>query len=447
MRRLILIVFIALIGSSSYAQVISNSPYSSFGLGELGGLDHAVYGGAGNSNITFIDSTNLNFYNPASYNSLAVGQPLFSLGMSSRLSNFTEGQNEYFSGIYSVQHFVMAFPFSKHFGLAFGLKPYSRTGYEFTTYSLVGTDSLRYNHNGKGGINETFVGFSTDLMRFENTRLSVGANAGYLFGASVNQRSSALVDGNLNSGGTEISSLRANSFHYSVGTYFSHNFSKSHSVLLSATFDPGQQLNATYSLGRYYAGNVDVPQSYDTLSQISDANGKISSVPTFAYGLRYTWNRPSSKDNKKRLNTELSLHASYTTEKWEDFNIPFDSTGTTYLNASKLSFGLQYIPEIDYIAGKSTSKYYERMRYRAGFYSNTLPYTSNNVQVKDFGTTFGIGLPIAIQNSVSSINLGFAIGSRGVADTQSLRERYYGINVGISIAPGGDRWFVKRKLN
>lgn len=447
MRRLILIVFTALIGSLSYAQVISNSPYSSFGLGELGGLDHAVFGGAGNSNITFIDSTNLNFYNPASYNTLATGQPLFSLGLSSRLSNYQEGQASYSNGIYSVQHFVMAFPFSRHFGLAFGLKPYSRTGYDFTTYDAIGSDSLRYTHKGKGGINDAFIGFSTDLLRFEKTRLSVGVNAGYLFGASVNERSSTIVDGNLMSGGIEINSLRTSSFHYSLGGYFSHTFNKNHSVLLSATFDPKQQLNSSIDIGRYYSINVNLPSEYDTISQISGATGKISSVPIFAYGLRYTWNRPSAKENKKRLNTEISVHASYTTEKWDSFNIPFDTVGTSYLNSSRLSVGIQYIPETEYITGKSTSKYYERMRYRAGFYSNTLPYTTNGLQVKDFGTTFGIGLPIAIQNSVSSVNLGFSTGLRGVGESQSLSERYYGINVGISIAPGGDRWFVKRKLN
>jgi hypothetical protein len=52
-----------------------------------------------------------------------------------------------------------------------------------------------------------------------------------------------------------------------------------------------------------------------------------------------------------------------------------------------------------------------------------------------------------VQNSLSSINLGVTIGKRGIADSQAFREQYYGINLGFSIAPGTDKWFVKRKLN
>ena len=87
------------------------------------------------------------------------------------------------------------------------------------------------------------------------------------------------------------------------------------------------------------------------------------------------------------------------------------------------------------------------MKYRVGVYQLTLPYQTNGQQAEDFGTTFGFGIPIVVQNSLSSINLGFTIGKRGVADSQAFKEQYYGINIGVSIAPGADRWFVKRKLN
>jgi Na+/phosphate symporter len=94
-----------------------------------------------------------------------------------------------------------------------------------------------------------------------------------------------------------------------------------------------------------------------------------------------------------------------------------------------------------------TSKFYHRIKYRAGIYQFTLPNQTNNEQVTDFGTTFGFGIPIVVQNSLSSINLGVTIGKRGIADSQAFREQYYGINLGFSIAPGTDKWFVKRKLN
>jgi hypothetical protein len=87
------------------------------------------------------------------------------------------------------------------------------------------------------------------------------------------------------------------------------------------------------------------------------------------------------------------------------------------------------------------------MKYRIGAYQFTLPYVTLGEQVTDFGTTFGFGIPVIVQNSLSSINLGVTIGSRGVTNSQAFKEKYYGINIGVSIAPGNDKWFIKRKLN
>ncbi len=447
MRNFLILLFIALIGHVATAQVISNSPYSSYGIGELGGMDHPAFIGVGNANIAFIDSVNLNFYNPASYSRLSKGQPLFSLGVSSRISNFSEGNESYTSTLNSVQHFAFGLSFKNRFGMAFGLKPFSRTGYSFTNSVAVDSDSLKYTYSGTGGINEVFGGLSADIIHRDSTKWGVGANLGYLFGASTNTRSSVLINTSSVTGGVETRDVRARSFHYEFGTYFEHKFSKEHSLLLSATYTPKQELNAFFDNGRYYANNIELPSGYDTLFQISDSAGKITAVPIMALGFKYTWNRSRKDVKSTRLNSQVDILASYTMENWEDFRLPFDTLGTTYLNSTKISFGVQYIPETEFINNKSLTKYYERIRYRAGFYTNTLPYQTNGMQVTDFGTTFGLGLPIAIQGSVSSINLGFATGKRGISDGQSLSERYYGINLGISIAPGGDRWFVKRKLN
>ncbi|MCH2223708.1 MAG: hypothetical protein MK066_02985, partial [Crocinitomicaceae bacterium] len=219
-------------------------------------------------------------------------------------------------------------------------------------------------------------------------------------------------------------------------------------LTLSATYDPSQSLNGDFSLGRFYSSsNVNNPDFYDTLSYIGDSTGNIISAPTLTIGGKYTMRRLSRETDNKRLNSEVSLHATYSSTKWEDFSVPFDTSLTNYLNTTKYTFGIEYTPEIYFIRNRATAKFYERMRYRIGAYYQSLPYETNNEQITDFGTTFGIGIPIAIQKSVSSLNFGFSIGQRGISDSQAFKERYYGINVGITIAPGGDKWFVKRKLN
>ena len=125
MRNYILVLSIILLGNIAFSQTTVNSIYSSAGLGEEGGGDHVVGVGIGNNTITMADSTTLNFYNPATYNTLATGLPLFSLGLSTRLSNYSEGNNTSFGSSTSIQHFALGFKIKKRFGLAFGLKPYS----------------------------------------------------------------------------------------------------------------------------------------------------------------------------------------------------------------------------------------------------------------------------------------------------------------------------------
>lgn len=448
MRRLLFLIACIVLGSSSFAQITSNSPYSSFGIGEEGGLDHSSIGSIGNSLGTAIDSFTLNYYNPASYNSLSTGNPLFSMGISTKISSFSEGSLSSFSTISAIQHFAFGFKLKEYFGMAFGLKPYSRRGYSFSNYTVFSTDSIKHQYSGSGGINELFLGLSSTVFKFRNTHLSVGGNVGYLFGSIQNKRASTLVnDGADLTGGVDLSTIRAKSFHTEFGTYFTHRFNKSNEIMLTALVDPSQKLNTIYTYGRFYAIDVNNEEAYDTLEYSDAVKGDIQSASRFSYGLRYTFSRHANTDESKKLNTSLALHASYTMTNYSKFSNPHDTSISTLLNATKYTVGVEYIPETHFVENKPSTKMYERMRYRVGAYYALLPYQTNGVQVSDFGTTFGIGLPIVVKNSLSSINFGFAIGQRGTGDQQLISETYYGINFGVTISPIGDNWFIKRKLN
>src|ERR1700758_1065222 len=89
--KCLLVIFPALLSSFAYAQTLSSSPYSRYGLGELQGTGLAqnyAMGGAGYAwrNDT-ISPNSINITNPASYSSLRV--TTIELGM---LSNSTQFQ-------------------------------------------------------------------------------------------------------------------------------------------------------------------------------------------------------------------------------------------------------------------------------------------------------------------------------------------------------------------
>lgn len=441
------VLFSVLFSLSAFAQNTIYSPFSSYGFGERTYGTDPVSSALGQSAITYLDSTIVNFNNPASYNCLSQGQPLFSLGFRSRISAFEEGSEMNTTGVAMVDHFAMAFTLKTHFGLAFGLKPYSRRGYEITDEILVGTDSVRYKYVGYGGMNETFVGLTSNILKLKSTQLSVGANLGFLFGSATNERRSSIIDNNSFIGGVDRKSLRFKSFHYELGTYFRQDFGKKHSVILSGILEPSQEIRGYRNETLFFAGNVNNAQTYSTLYDTSNIEGIIKIAPTYSFGLTYSY-RTSANDDQRTRNSELLFMASYTSTDWSQFYSRFNDAEEyfNYSATSKLSFGLQYTPEFQQYS--VNTGFFERLRYRAGYYTFNLPYQDSGNDITEFGTTFGIGMPIAAQQALSSLNLGVTLGKRGTGSSDGFNERFIGINFGIIVAPSNyDRWFRKRKLD
>lgn len=432
----------------SLAQNTVQSPFSSYGFGERNYSTDAVTAALGQSAITYFDSTIVNFHNPASYNTLGQGQPLFSLGLRGKISDFSQNNLSYTSGIAMVDHFAMAFTLKKHFGLTFGLKPYGRRGYELTDKDLIGADSIEYRYKGTGGSNEVFIGLSSTIFKIKNSHLSVGGNFGYLFGTATNERKSNLIGEKI--GGVDQKSVRFAAFHYDLGAYFRQEIGKNHSIMLSATFEPSQNLNAYRSESLYFASDVNTPSSYVTLYDSSDVKGSITIAPSYSFGLAYSL-RTSTNDKGARLrNSEFVLHASYTSTDWSKYSTRFNDLDEQYgfNSTNKLSIGLQFTPEYKVEENKINTGFFESMRYRIGYYNFNLPYLDSGADVKEFGTTFGIGIPLVSQSALSSVNLGVTLGSRSNGEPSGFNERFIGLNFGVIIAPSGyDRWFKKRKLD
>lgn len=443
MRKALLVVLFAFTGMLSYAQ----NAYSYFGIGELSGRDHAIFSGLGNTEITLIDSLTLNFLNPASYNSLGQGQPIFSLGVSSRLSTYERGDVSEFNPSSHIHHFALGMSFAKHFGLGFGLRPFSSRNYDFTSGSNVDGDSIAYRYTGTGNLNEAYVAFSAELLPFlDSTKLSVGANLGWVFGSVSNNRYSWLASAAIPTGGASIRTTTVQSLHFDFGLYFKHYFTPSHELGLYATLDPSQGLNASYTDGIFFSANVENPNLYDTTSFVEFSDDQITTANDLTFGFSYTYFFKDNNKIQRKLHPAIGLHASYSTTNWGVYNNPYRA-GEDFLNTNKFTVGLQFIPESGDLYGANNGNLFTKSRYRIGYYNYTLPFAVNGEQVSDFGTTFGIGIPVSIGKSLSSINIGASVGRRGTLDANQLNESYYGLNFGISVAPTrAERWFQKRKV-
>ena len=109
---------------------------------------------------------------------------------------------------------------------------------------------------------------------------------------------------------------------------------------------------------------------------------------------------------------------------------------------------MQYTPESSFLSSASSSKIFEKIRYRAGFYNYTLPIQQSLNTINDYGVTLGFGIPIQVQKSMSSVNISVGYGQRNNGVSTDFRESYTSINFSLIMAPGNfEKWFVKRKYN
>ena len=128
----------------------------------------------------------------------------------------------------------------------------------------------------------------------------------------------------------------------------------------------------------------------------------------------------------------------YTSQKTSNFsNALYSSNATTYEDATTISFGGFYIPQYN-----SFSSYFKRAVYRAGVRYEKTGLNIENESIKEFGISFGIGLPVG--NGISNANLGFEIGKRGTTNSNLIQENFINIQLSLSL---NDRWFQKRKYD
>jgi len=172
MIKKLVVVLIAIVTYSSYAQEGTASPYSFYGLGSLkfkGTVENRSMGGLS----IYTDSIHMNLRNPASYG----GLNLSSLGGESRPIKFTVGGG--YSGLNfktsasedqasttTFDYLAVGIPVGK-FGFGFGLLPFTSVGYQIES----GTPEMPTNrYNGNGGLNKAFFSVGYQL----NKNFSVG---------------------------------------------------------------------------------------------------------------------------------------------------------------------------------------------------------------------------------------------------------------------------------
>ena len=110
---------------------------------------------------------------------------------------------------------------------------------------------------------------------------------------------------------------------------------------------------------------------------------------------------------------------------------------STFEDASTISAGGFFIPEFD-----SFNRYWKRIVYRTGVRFENTGLKINNEVIKEFGISFGVGLPVG--RIFSNANIGLEVGKRGTTKANLVEENFVNFQISLSL---NDRWFEKRKFN
>lgn len=450
MYRKFLSLFILFVSCLSFGQKFTSSPYSSFGIGEYPYNNHPTYAAFGGASVGMADSLNINFDNPSGYGFLSYGQPLFSAGFSFQRSTFSEAGSSFKSNNANIGHFALAVPFAKRFGMAFGLKQFSRVGYDITeNTALNASDTMIYKYFGEGSVNDAFVGFSLKVLTTKKHQLALGVNGSYLFG-TLNHGKTARLAYN-DEGAYESSSLRVKSLYYNLGLTYAFNINDENRFTLGGTFTPQQDVAASKEQNLYLLKNVNSFSSdmfYDTISSFYE-NKSLTLPQSYHVGLSYSFRpKTDSTYNKVRI-PQFSVYASYNVQDWSTYKANFSNDSSQALmNTSRIAVGFEFSPHYNYLDRTKAVDYFSRIRYRVGFQTGTMPVYRGTDQFVNQSFSLGFGFPILSQRSTSSLNLSLSYGSKSNGQNAALKEDYFSVQFGIVLSPGQyDRWFRKYKID
>jgi hypothetical protein len=441
MIKRFIVICITIISCSAFAQRGTASPYSFYGIGSLnfkGTVENRSMGGIG----VYLDSIHINLRNPAAYVGKNVeSAPFFNesrpvkFAVAGTSSNVTLKSNsgEAQTNSTIVDYLALSVPIGK-FGFGFGLLPFTSVGYKLDDINEDGDLINRF--FGEGGVNKVFAGFGYQI----SDKLSVGVDFNYNFGNI--QNTAIAID----------YTPEGNAVQYQT-----REFTRSDLSGLNVNFGAAYKTMVTDRL------EFSATATYSPESVLASANQRIYSTVVLDAITYEVIGNPravieADLEAQNLENTDLTLPsrlsfgagigepkswfvgAEYTLQNTADFSNPiFSNQISTFENASQIAVGGFFIPNYNAFSG-----YFKRVVYRAGFNFSNTGLVIKNESIKEFGISFGLGLPVGNRSLFSNANLGLEIGQRGTTNQNLIQENFVNFNVSLSL---NSRWFRKKKYN
>lgn len=428
MIKKFLVLFTLLISTSFLAQRTSLSPYSFFGIGEEFSpvtVEQASMGGIG---VAFSHYKYLNFTNPAAIANLRY--TTYGFGGTHKELKLKSATSTQSSSLTTFNYVGIGFPIGKKAGFGVGIQPVSSVGYELenTILDANGDITELSLFEGNGGVNRIY--FNLGFLLFKD--LALGAKASFNFGNINNTIIDQRVGLSLGTKYEEITQVRGSAIQ--LGAQYKKAVKDDLTITAGAAVKLSNEMRVNgddYLYSVILLGAAQIPR--DTLST-SGISG------TFQMPLKSTLGFGIGKTDKWYAGVEYETQDAYQTSGF----LSTTNTAFRYGNSSRFGIGGFYIPKIN-----SISSYFDRITYRFGIRMENTGLlidgsgtNSNFSEIKDFGISFGLGIPL---KRLSTMNVGFEYGKRGSTDNNLIQENY--LNLRLSLSLTDVNWFIKRRID
>ena len=407
----LLSVLLALVAGTALlpAQNGTMTPYSRFGYGMLRDNATSAQQAMGGVGYAMSSGRQINVMNPASYARIDSLTFLFDMGVdltnlwSTETTAAGDRLSEHQVGG-GLNYITMQFPLGKRMGMSVGLLPWSAVGYAFGNSIENGYT----NRQGSGSINEVYIGVAGRIAG----GLTAGVNIAYMFGSTINDTYAIT-----NMGSTSLfeNELSVHDWHLDAGLQYTQRLGADR-LTVGLVWSPGKKLLGKV---RTYAYDVDATQEAEEHSSVR-TNDLYSIAQTWGAGINYEWR------------DRLMIEGDFTFQPWS--KAKYDGVKGTLADRYKIALGAQY-------RQSPRGSYGRRIQYRLGGYFNRDYIVVRDNNVREYGASIGVGLPVPGFKTV--LNLGVGWVHRQAHPRALIKENYLNITLGINF---NEMWFRKSRI-
>ena len=407
-RRLILACALVTLFTGTILAQTTNSPYSRVAYGHLNDNASGIQRQMGGVGYAMQNGRAVNVMNPASYSQVDSLTFLWDVGLS-LTNNWAKeiglsGHN--FGG--ALDYLTSQFRLYKHLGGSFGLTRYASVGYTYRSDLTAGKEE----RTGSGGLSQLYVGLGYEPFK----GFSLGANVGYLFG---NINNAAVITNTSVTQYHRITEVR--DWNMTLGVQYGVSLGKKDRLTLGVTYSPKKSFH-----GHTWGTSYDSQDTKSDTIEYTSMKGNYEMPHTIGAGISY--------NHAGRWLAEVD----FTYQNWAKVKykaIPgFEDPHRTFNNRWKTAAGLQYSPN-------RRGSYVGSMAFRVGaFYNHDYLNISGN-NVRDYGATLGVGLPVP--GGKTTVNVGLEWLHRTSAPEKMITEDYLNISLSVNF---NELWFWKNKI-